>query len=133
MIKLLCSTFLRKSAALYALASLIYLPVSIYAGYFDQLTPIKLLQIIFFTGDFYHLWYLPGVIIGMGLVYLLSRRLSFSWISAISLILYLIGILGDSYFGLVEQVPWLAAGYQGSPGAVRLYPQRALLCFRFSW
>ena len=106
--------FFKKTAALYALASLIYLPVSIYAGYFDQLTPIKLLQIIFFTGDFYHLWYLPGVIIGMGLVYLLSRRLSFSWIAAISLILYLIGILGDSYFGLVEQVPWLAAGYQGA-------------------
>ena len=103
--------FWQKTALLYALATLIYLPVSIYAGYFSELNALTILQTIFFTGDFYHLWYLPAVIIGMGMVYLLSRRFSWQVVAIISCLLYLLGLLGDSYFGLLANTP-LADAYQ---------------------
>ena len=105
--------FWKKTLFLYALATLIYLPVSLYAGHFSGLGALDVCRVILFDGTFYHLWYLPAAMLGVGLVYLLSRKLPPRAIMAVSLIFYLTGLLGDSYFGLADRIPALSAAYNG--------------------
>ncbi|MEA5049337.1 MAG: serine racemase VanT catalytic subunit [Eubacteriales bacterium] len=104
--------FVKKTALLYGIATLIYLPVNLYADHFKQVGIFDVLRAVFFDGTFYHLWYLPAAIIGVLLVGLLSRWLRFRGILIVSSTLYLVGLLGDSYFGAASQVPVLLALYR---------------------
>lgn len=103
--------FLAKTSMLYLFCIILYLPVGIYAGHYEDISVGVLLRMLFFDGTFYHLWYFPACIMGMALVYLLSRFLSLGAMTAVSAVLYAIGLLGDSYYGLVEKVPALEAFY----------------------
>lgn len=103
--------FLGKAALLYGVATLIYLPIKIYAGLFEQISFLSLLRIILFDGTFYHLWYFSALIMGILLLTFFARILSFDWVVAISLILYVIGLLGDSYFGLITDIPVVSSLY----------------------
>ena len=103
--------FLEKAALLYALAIVIYLPVNFYAGQFKGLDAVDLIRMILFDGTFYHLWYLPAVIFGVMILFLLSRKLPFQAVMSISLLLYGIGLMGDSYFGAISGVPVLSTVY----------------------
>lgn len=103
--------FLKKAAFLYTLAIVIYLPVNFYAGQFKGLDVADVIRMVLFDGTFYHLWYLPAVILGILLVFLLSRKLPFKVVMAVSLLLYGIGLMGDSYFGAVSSVPVLSTIY----------------------
>ena len=71
------------------------------------------LRLLLFDGTFYHLWYFPACLLGLCLVYLMSRKLSLRNSLAIALFLYLIGLMGDSYYGLARSIPVLDAFYQG--------------------
>ncbi|MGI5978808.1 MAG: serine racemase VanT catalytic subunit [Oscillospiraceae bacterium] len=102
---------LRKILLLYAVSILLYLPVNIYAGHFRGADLWDILRMLLFDGTLYHLWYLPAVILGILLVYALSRRLSFQYVFAISALLYFCGLLGDSYYGLIRSVPTIASVY----------------------
>ncbi len=96
--------FLTKTGLLYGAAILIYLPVNIYSGYFKEKSIIPtLVKDLIFDGTFYHLWYIPASIIGFMLVYGLLTRLNLKVVAAISFILYLIGLFGDSYYGISEK------------------------------
>lgn len=97
----------KKLFLIYFAAILLYLPLNIYSGQWDLSHPVKWL---FFDGTFYHLWYLPAAILGLALVFLLTwscflRRWSArraSWLCLVlSLILYIPGLLGDSYYGCI--------------------------------
>ena len=103
--------FLAKTSMLYLFCIILYLPVGIYAGHYKDMSVGVLLRMLFFDGTFYHLWYFPACIMGVALVYLLSRFLSLGAMTAVSAVLYAIGLLGDSYYGLVETVPALEAFY----------------------
>ncbi len=103
--------FLAKTSMLYLFCIILYLPVGIYAGHYKDMSVGVLLRMLFFDGTFYHLWYFPACIMGVALVYLLSRFLSLGAMTAVSAVLYAIGLLGDSYYGLVEKVPALEAFY----------------------
>lgn len=103
--------FIKKTALLYAIATIIYLPVNIYAGHYKSLDVLSILRMILFDGTFYHLWYLPASIIGALLVYLLSRRLPFKAVMTASILLYGIGLFGDSYFGVISRVPVISSIY----------------------
>lgn len=100
--------FLRSTALLYAAATLLYLPLQLYKGYRPGFFP--LLQDVFFGGTFYHLWYFPALLLGVALLYAL-RRLKAPVLLALCAGLYLVGLLGDSYFGLISGAPPLAAAY----------------------
>ena len=52
--------FLTKTAMLYGVGVLLYLPLNYYAG---QLSPDFFRRVIF-DGSFYHLWYLPALLLG---------------------------------------------------------------------
>ncbi|MCL2367608.1 MAG: acyltransferase family protein, partial [Oscillospiraceae bacterium] len=104
--------FIKKTGLLYLGATLLYLPVSIYAGHYaDGNLAATILRKLVFDGTFYHLWYLPASIIGVLLVYVLGRRLSAKWVLGVSACLYVLGLLGDSYYGLVLESPVLRGIY----------------------
>ena len=101
---------LKKLCLLYGVCILLYLPVNLYAGSFTG--PADVLRKLLVDGTFYHLWYFPATILGI----LIARRLSrFGLRAALpaAALLYLIGLGGDSYYGLVSQIPPLRAVYNG--------------------
>jgi len=105
--------FLKKTILFYAIATVIYLPLSIYAGYYsDGSIAAAVVRNVVFDGTFYHLWYLPASIVGVLLVYSLSRRFSLRTVLGISAVLYLFGLLGDSYYGLTANIPILNSVYR---------------------
>lgn len=102
---------IQKTALLYLTATLLYLPVNLYSG---KLPALKdLFRVLIFDGTFYHLWYLPAALLGICLLFLLSKafrpRISFF----ICIFLYLIGLLGDSWYGLIENITPLKLFYDG--------------------
>jgi serine/alanine racemase len=103
--------FIEKATLLYAIATAVYIPVNLYAGHFNGLGVAGILRMILFDGTFYHLWYLPACILGILLVYLLSRKLPFKGVLKTALLLYGVGLLGDSYFGVVSGVPVISSIY----------------------
>lgn len=106
--------FLWKTAILYLLATVLYLPVNIYAGHYSrETTGWALFKDILFDGTFYHLWYLPAAIIGCCLVLLLLRFLNAAEAMVVAFQLYLIGLFGDSYYGVASQIPVLRVLYDG--------------------
>lgn len=105
--------YLLRLSLLYGAAILLYLPLGIYAGHYEGLTLGKALRMLLFDGTFYHLWYFPACILGILLVWLFSRFLDLKGVTVISVLLYVVGLFGDSYFGLAEKVPLLSTAYNG--------------------
>lgn len=103
--------YIKKMALLYGLSILLYLPIGIYAGHYDDLSVPGVLRMVLFDGTFYHLWYFPACIIGILLLWLMSRFMNRRGMLAVSVLLYLVGLFGDSYYGLTEQVPVLKTAY----------------------
>ena len=101
----------KRTGALYLLATLLYLPVSLYAGNLPT-DPLAFLRWLLLDGTFYHLWYLPAVLLGFFLVegwWTWWGKWPALWISAG---LYLLGVLGDSWFWPATQFPPLQAFYR---------------------
>ena len=101
----------KKILLLYLVAVVLYLPVGLYAGHYQGLSPLSALRLLLFDGTFYHLWYFPACATGLLLVYLLGRVLRGRGLLAVTGLLYLIGLFGDSYYGLTATLPPLAAAY----------------------
>lgn len=99
---------LYKLLRIYALATLLYLPLNLYAGELPD-SFASLLRILLFDGTFYHLWYLPAAILGCVLVRLLVKHLSWKRTVLIVGIAYGIGLFGDSFYGLIPS--WLLGLY----------------------
>lgn len=94
--------YVSKLLVLYIAATLIYLPINLYAG--KEIKSMgHLFKTLLFDGTFYHLWFLPAAILGT----LFIKFLHWIWGNRISglfvLLFYIIGTLGDSYYGLVSQ------------------------------
>ncbi len=105
--------FVQKTAMLYGASILLYLPVNLYAGHWRGVRTVwQALKMLLVDGTMYHLWYLPAAIFGVLLVWALLRGLGPGAATAIAAALYVVGLLGDSYFGIAEAIPWLDAGYQ---------------------
>ncbi|MCM1025029.1 MAG: serine racemase VanT catalytic subunit [Roseburia sp.] len=105
--------YLLRISLLYAGSIVLYLPLGIYAGHYKGLTFSGALRMLFFDGTFYHLWYFPACTLGVLLLLLMSRFLTLRAAAVLSGLLYLVGLFGDSYFGLVQRVPFLNAAYEG--------------------
>lgn len=104
--------FLQKTFFLYVIAILLYLPVNLYAKHFSGATLSDLLRFLLFEGTFYHLWYLPAAMLGALLVVLMCRKLPFPAVFCTTVVLYLLGLLGDSYFGLLPDGGTLQTAYK---------------------
>lgn len=101
--------FLGRTARLYALSIALYLPLNFYAG---GMSAIEWLRGLLIEGTFYHLWYLPAVLLSVPAAFFL-RKLR-PWLGfALAGALYLIGLGGDSWHGVVCRAPAVAAFYDG--------------------
>ncbi len=102
---------IKSNVIFYSIAAVIYLPVSIYAGHYTNLSIIDALRLLIFDGVYYHLWYFPALILGAGIVCILAQRLRPVVLLVICVLLYLIGLGGDSYFGLAAKIPMAETVY----------------------
>lgn len=105
--------YIRKILLLYAGFIVMYLPIGIYAGNYKGMTWTGWLRAILFDGTFYHLWYFPACAMGVLVVFGLGKMLSARQVLAVSMVLYVFGLLGDSYYGIVAVVPVLNKLYEG--------------------
>lgn len=105
--------YLKKTGTLYGIAVCLYIPIGIYAGRYKDMTVAGLFKMVVFDGTFYHLWYFPACLTGVALVYLMSRCMGIKGMSITAGILYVIGLFGDSYYGVVERIPGIGGFYEG--------------------
>lgn len=101
---------IKKTLFLYAVSIVLYLPVNFYSGGLPE-SAGKFIRMLIFDGTFYHLWYFPAVIIGCFTVMMLLKKFPAGIVLVISILLYLIGVGGDSYFGIAARVPVLEHMY----------------------
>ena len=104
--------FIKKTTLIYGVAILLYIPINVYNGYFkmDNLLP-NIIKDIVFDGTLYHLWYLPASIIGAAIAWYLVKKVHYRKAFLIASVLYIIGLLGDSYYGIVKSVSCLNVFY----------------------
>ena len=103
--------FCKKIGLTYLIAILIYLPLNFYTGYFKNITINQIGKDIIFDGTFYHLWYLPAVILGVFLMWIFIFKLGLKYTLILSTLLYVIGLGGDSYYGLVSKLDGIKRFY----------------------
>jgi len=96
----------------YIISVIIYLPINVYNGVLSNLTFLGLLKGLFITGTFYHLWYFPALILGIWITYFILKHMDEKRASIIFVILFMIGLLGDSYFGLIKGIGFLENFYE---------------------
>jgi len=94
--------FLKKMAAIYGGSILVYIPLNVYNHYFsmEHLLP-NLMKDFFFDGTMYHLWYLPATMFGAVIAWFLVRKVGFFKAFRITILLYVVGAFGDSYYGVI--------------------------------
>lgn len=105
--------YTKKIIRIYLITILLYLPINLYTKAFKNISILKLIKAIFIEGTFYHLWYFPALILGIWLSYYLIKHYSDKKTTIIILLLYLVGLLGDSYYGLITNFNVLKNIYNG--------------------
>ena len=96
---------LKKTAMLYAGSIILYLPLNLYTSYFSTNGIANIIKDILFNGTLYHLWYLPALLFGVSVTIFLVRRLRLRAAGMVAGFLYIIGLFGDSYYGLIVRLP----------------------------
>ncbi len=91
-----------KIIKIYLISIIIYLPLNIYNGYFNNFNIFTFIKDIFLNGIFYHLWYFPALILGLWLTYFIIKKFKFKVIITLISLLYIIGLFGDSYYYLIS-------------------------------
>lgn len=104
--------FNKKILKLYAMLSLIYIPLELvkmtFLGTFHKAGLLGYFQSILVRGTFVHLWYFPAIIIATFSLHFLITRIPISMVIIIATCLYLIGLLGDGYYGILHYLPqWI--------------------------
>lgn len=106
-------SYLKRIGLIYLISMVLYLPVGIYAGHFKGIGVISLLKMVFLDGTFYHLWYLPALILGFAVMLLLLRFLPLPAVGAVCGLLYTVGLFGDSYYGMIGESSFVYTIYEG--------------------
>ena len=102
--------FIKKTLFLYAVSIVLYLPINFYSGGLPG-SAGEFIRMLIFDGTFYHLWYFPAVIIGCFVVMMLLKTFPARTVLVITILLYLIGAGGDSYYGIAARIPALEHMY----------------------
>ncbi len=101
--------FWKKALLIYMAAVLLYLPLNLRNGGYG---PLEWGKRLLLDGTLYHLWYFPAVLLGLWVVRGLLKLGRPAALTAASG-LYLLGLGGDSYFGLTSRFSGLGAFYSG--------------------
>lgn len=89
-----------KILKIYLFCIILYLPINIYMGSFKNIDIITILKDFFINGTLYHLWYFPALIVGVWITYYLVKKLGRKKALIATILLYIIGVFGDSYYGI---------------------------------
>lgn len=97
---------------LYLVWTIIYSPL-IFHGYQkkDMLNVAGMLdfaQQFLFSGSYYHLWFLPSLIVAIIFVYFISKKIDNYKLLIISVVLFIVGALVDTYSFLSPVFSWKA-------------------------
>lgn len=99
---------------IYFVSIILYLPVMIYNHYFQSEHLLSVfLKDLLIDGTFYHLWYFPAMILGLCIVLFLKKYVNTQTCLFISIVLYVIGLCGDSYYGIVSQISFIKSILDG--------------------
>ena len=101
----------KKTLLLYGAAIFLYLPLGLYAGHYKGLGLTGAVRLLAFDGTFYHLWYLPAMALGLWIVYGLGSFLPMGAVGLVTVLLYAVGLGGDSYYGLAMKSAVLRQAY----------------------
>lgn len=73
---------------------------------FNILKIMCIWRVLLNTGDItHHLWYLGSSVVAIALVSIcFYKQIKISWICVLSCVLYIAGLFGDSYYGIIEPV-----------------------------
>lgn len=101
--------YIKRIMYLYFGWSIVYSSWNIYCATKNDLGLIKniidIVRDILFRGAYYHLWYLNSLIISLLFIEIFLRKNKIKLLIIISAVLYMIGLFGDSYYGLVCNTP----------------------------
>ena len=89
-----------KILKIYLISIILYLPINIYANQLNNITFFDLLKKILINGTLYHLWYFPALILGIWITYFILKNLKRNNALFLIAFLYVIGLFGDSYYGI---------------------------------
>lgn len=104
--------FIKSTLLIYIISIVIYIPINIYNGYFSGVNLLpNIIKDIVFDGTMYHLWYLPAAAIGAAIAWYVVRKFNYTKAFAITSVLYIIGLLGDSYYGIAEKISGVRGFY----------------------
>lgn len=99
---------------LYLIWTVIYLPYTIWnyaeAG-FSVSGLLGWIRDFFLNGSYYHLWFLPALMLGMVIVWWLYTHKGLIFTMEISVVLYLIGYLINIFAPLWESLPYVSIVY----------------------
>lgn len=96
--------YIKKIFYLYSSWYIIYLIFRLLMGIMNGLSIksiIVLLREFLFSG-YYHLWYLPSLILSIFIVSIFIKKRQYYFLYITSILLFSFGILGDSYYGVFE-------------------------------
>ena len=94
-----------KILKLYFISMIIFLPINIYNHYFTNNTLITIIKDILINGTFYHLWYFPALLLGIWVTYFLIKHFKDNTVKIVLILLFIIGLFGDNYYGIVKNIP----------------------------
>ena len=101
--------YIRKVLILYCIWTMVYLPIIIYDKIIISDTPLLydvlvMVRDFFFVGSYAQLWYLPATAVGLITVYVFRRYAGERGCTIILFILFCMGLLTQSYFGLLLKI-----------------------------
>ena len=105
-------SYTKKIVKVYLFCIILYIPINIYMGKFESISFVQIFKDVFINGTLYHLWYFPALIFGLWITYFLMKKLNNKVIFVIVVALYLIGLFGDSYYG-ITYMSNMASVYDG--------------------
>ena len=105
------SAFVRKILVMYTIWTIVFNNEKV-IQFRNAADWIAFAKKLVFTGVVYHLWIFPAIIFAVVLTYLLLKRMRIEGILLVSAILYVLGLLGESYYGITLRVPLLSDLYK---------------------
>ena len=109
--------YIKRMLAIYLVWSVIYLFDVLNRYYVGSGIPWYLFALIYaywatIYGTYLHLWFFPSVIFAITMVHVLGKRIGLDKLLLIAMGFYIVGLFGDSYYGLVKGISWIASFYQ---------------------
>lgn len=107
--------YLHRLAVLYGVWTILYLPYTFLLWRSDGFSLSYLARWIFdlfFNGSYYHLWFLPSLMLGTVIVYVLYTNLRLKKGLLLTFLLYVIGMLMNVYGDMLAAIPIVQTLYQ---------------------